>query len=153
MGQAYGSKQLYAIKKLGYAGLQLALIIALICALIFWLFPSFLASFYLNIHDPANAAVVKLTKYLFIISGLTQIFDAARNVLTGGLRGLFDTKFPMIIGIFSLWVIGLPCSYIFGFLLKGGLIGIALGSTLGILIGATLILNRWQKLTDKFPSP
>lgn len=149
VGQAKGAGQFHEIKNLGYASLRITLIWALLAALLFILAPKLLASFYLNVNDPANLLTVHWAVWLFLITAFSQTFDSVRNVMTGALRGLFDTRYPMVVGIIVLWFIGIPLSYIFAFIFHWGVYGIALGSTCGMLIGAVLILFRWQKLTGK----
>ena len=147
VGHARGAKQFHEIKNLGYAGLRIALIWSFIAALLFILLPRWLASFYINIHDPNNVVTLNITIWLFLILAFSQAFDSSRNVMTGALRGLFDTRYPMFIGILALWGIGIPLSYTFAFILHGGIYGIALGASIGMFCGAVLILLRWQRQT------
>ncbi len=149
VGQARGAGQLHEIKNLGYAGLRIALVWAFCAALIFILFPKVLASVYLSAKDPRNALTLSIVAWLFLIVSFSQIFDAVRNVMTGALRGLFDTRFPMIMGIISLWLICLPLAYLFAFILHWGIFGIAFGSASGLLVGALFIVYRWRALTAK----
>ena len=147
VGQAKGAQQFHEIKNLGYASLRIALVWSLCAALLFILFPKFLASFYIKIHDPSNSAILNMAVWLFLITAFSQAFDTVRNIMTGALRGLFDTRYPMFIGIFVLWIIGIPLSYIFGFICHWGVYGIALGGASGMLIGALLIMMRWRRQT------
>lgn len=149
VGQAKGGRQFHEIKSLGYASLRIALIWAFLAGCVFILFPKFLASFYLNTADPANSLILNFTRWLFLIMAFSMTFDSTRNVMTGALRGLFDTRFPMFVGIICLWFVGIPLSYTLGFVLKWGIYGLALGTALGMLIGATIILWRWQNQTGK----
>lgn len=144
VGQARGAQQFSEIKNLGYASMRIALIWSFTAALLFILFPRLLASFYINIHDPNNAVTLNITIWVFLIMAFSQTFDSLRNVMTGALRGLFDTRYPMLIGILALWIIGIPLSYTFAFVLHWGIYGIALGTATGMLCGAVLILWRWR---------
>lgn len=145
IGQAKGSGQTDDISKLGYAGLRIALSWSIAIALAFILFPKLLASLYLNINDPANAVTLKLVEWLFVIVAFSQIIDGVRNLMTGALRGLFDTRFPMIISIIGLWVIVLPLGYTLAFIAHWGVFGIAIGSLIGMSIGAILVTWRWRQ--------
>jgi len=147
VGQAKGAGQLHEIKNLGYASLRIALIWALTAGLAFVLFPKLLASFYLNMADPANAITIRLVIWLFFIAAFAQTFDAVRNIMTGALRGLFDTQFPMYMGIVALWLIALPLAYLFAFGFQWGVFGVSLGAAAGMFAGALIILYRWRKLT------
>jgi MATE family multidrug resistance protein len=144
VGQACGSKQFTEIKKLGYGSMQLALAISLITAFIFLLFPRSLATLYLDVNNPINAETVHLVVILFAITAISQIFDAVRNVITGALRGLFDMRFSMFIGLGGIWLLGIPLSYFLAFPLHLGVVGIAIGSALGMLAGTLVIVYRWH---------
>ncbi len=148
VGQAKGSGQFHEIKSLGYASLRIALLWSIIAGCIFVLFPKLLASFYLNTADPTNSLTFHITRWLFLIMAFSMTFDSVRNVMTGALRGLFDTRFPMYIGIVCLWFIGIPLSYIFAFIFHWGIYGLALGTTSAMLLGAATILWRWGKQTQ-----
>lgn len=147
IGQAYGSKKFMDIRKLGLGSLRISVVITLIAAMILILFPKMLASVYLDVNNPANAATVHLIILLFLILAFAQFLDGIRNVLTGALRGQLDTRFPMIIGLVSLWLIGMPLGYLFAFPLHGGVIGIISGWTVGILIGTIVLTYRWHRMS------
>lgn len=150
VGQAYGSKQFNEINKLGYSSIALALFIALIVMFIFILFPHHLAALYINIHDPNNKGMLHLIISLFFISAFTQLFDGVRNVITGALRGLLDTKFPMFSSVFIIWVIELPLSYFLGIKMQWGVLGIALAMAMSMLTGMLIVAYRWHALSGQF---
>lgn len=147
VGHACGEKNFEEIKLLGKASILLTLIITSAIAIILVAFPTTLAGLYLNIHDSTNQEILHLVVILFVLAGFSQIVDGVRNVLTGSLRGILDTRYPMLIGLLSLWIIGLPLSYILAFPWHLGVIGVALGSTIGIFIGLMLLLHRWHGFT------
>lgn len=144
IGQAYGSKNYHLIRKTGTASIIFSLIVTSIVAIIFLTAPRILAMPYLNVDDPHNVETLQYITSLFAVIAIMQIFDGVRNVLTGGLRGLLDTKYPMYVGLLSLWLIGIPCSYLFAFTFNMGVVGIALGSTCGMLLGAMMLVYRWN---------
>lgn len=153
VGQAAGSKQFWEITVLGKAAIQLGAILSGAAALIFLLFPKWLASVYLDIHNPQNKETIHYIVLLFTIVAFSQLFDAFRNIITGLLRGLFDTRYPMFVGLIVLWLIGIPASYFLAFILKTGIVGIALGGLIGFSIGMVLIARRWKMKTQKYTDP
>lgn len=150
VGHACGSKQFHEVKKLSYASIAMVLIASSIVAIAFLALPKHLAVFYMNVNDPANAATLHLTILIFIIIAFSQIFDAVRNVLIGILRGLFDTRFPMYMSLLTIWVVGMPLSYILAFPLHFGAIGFVIGGMLGMLGGVTVMIYRWYKLSKQY---
>lgn len=150
VGHACGSKQFHEVKKLSYASIAMVLIASSIVAIAFLALPKTLAAFYMNVNDPANAATLHLTILIFTIIAFSQIFDAVRNVLIGILRGLFDTRFPMYMSLITIWVVGMPLSYILAFPLHFGAIGFVIGGMLGMLGGVTVMMYRWYKLSKHY---
>jgi len=150
VGQAYGAKQFSEIKHLGSASLVMTSIVMVVIGAIFIFFPRMLASLYFDVNSPQNSAVLHLVILVFIIFAFSQFFDAIRNVLTGSLRGLLDTKFPMINGLLCIWLVSVPMGYLFAFLFHWGIVGVTLGWTSGMLLGMIVLYARWQKMHLKF---
>lgn len=150
IGQAFGSKQFSDIKNIGYSCLHVAIVISILVGVLFISFPKPFTSLYLNINNPVNAPIVYLASILFIVLALSQILDAIRHVLIGILRGLFDSRYPMFVSLASIWLFGIPLSYLLAFPLQWGVVGIMIGSTIGMLIGMIILLFRWRKLSEKF---
>jgi MATE family multidrug resistance protein len=145
VGQVYGAKQFEQIKSIGNASLKIAVGISVLTGLILMAFPVLLASAYIDVHDPANASTLSLIKILFIIAATSQLFDAVRNILTGALRGTFDTRYPMYVGLIVIWLIGIPLAYLFGFKVGWGAEGIMLSSLVAMLLGSAILFVRWQR--------
>ena len=59
--------------------------------------------------------VIAVAGMLIPVAGVFQIFDGAQAVGAGVLRGLGDTRAPLIGMIAGYWLIGLPVSLILGF--------------------------------------
>ncbi|MNL63575.1 Multidrug resistance protein NorM [compost metagenome] len=68
--------------------------------------------------------------------------DGLQAIAAGMLRGLKDTKVPMILAMISYWPIGFLCAWAFAFPLNFGGIGVWFGFVLG-LAAAALFLN-WR---------
>ncbi|MDO8955064.1 MAG: MATE family efflux transporter [Gammaproteobacteria bacterium] len=148
VGQARGAKQFHEIKLIGTAAIKVTLAVTLVVAIVFLVFPRNLAALYLDASHSEGAQIMHLIIILFAIMAFARIFDAIRNVMTGALRGLFDTKYPMYVGLIVIWLIGIPLGYVLAFPLHLGLAGIATGSLIGMGIGAVLLLFRWHKLSN-----
>src|SRR5579871_1432159 len=89
----------------------------------------------------ADPAVIASGAVLLQIAALFQLFDGFQVVTTGALRGLGDTRTPMLAHLTGYWIIGLPISYALCFSYRLGAPGIWVGlSTALILIGASLLL-------------
>ncbi len=142
MGHLLGAKDIVSAKKVKNAGIILSLIFITICAVVYLLFPKVLISMDFDVNNPQNELTVKLAERLFIIGALFQFFDGTRVALFGALRALGDTKFTLIISVFSFWCIALPLGYFLRIRFNLGGEGLWIGMVFGSLI-STLILH-WR---------
>ncbi len=145
VGQAVGAKDFDQLRAIGNSSTLLALSLVLLFDIGFIFFPNFFASFYIDVHAAKNADILHLIRILFAITALTLLLSSMRDVLSGALRGLFDTQFPMQIGLFVMWGLVLPIGYWFAFTLHWGVIGFKMGGNIGLLIGAAAIYWRWHR--------
>ena len=149
VSQSYGRKEFSAIPKFGNASLQLAFFLVTVVGGLYVFMPHQLARLFIDISDPKNQHILYLASWLFVIAVTYEFFDAVRNVLTGALRGLYDTKYAMMVSVLGIWCVSLPCAYYFAFHLHWGVIGIALGTSTGILLGMILMISRWHSQLAK----
>lgn len=92
-----------------------------------------------------DAAVIATGAVLLRIAAVFELFDGLQVVATGALRGLGDTRTPMLAHLAGYWAIGLPVAYLLCFPLGWGAPGIWVGlSTALILIGCALVL-AWRR--------
>lgn len=150
VGHANGAKQFAEINKISYASLGTVFFASAVVTCAFILFPKNLADFYMNVNDPVNAPTLHLTILIFLIIAFSQMFDAVRNVLIGILRGLFDTRFPMYMSLLTIWVIGMPLSYLLAFPLHFGAVGFVVGGMIGMLSGMIVMLHRWYQFSKNY---
>ena len=144
VGAARGAQDFHRIQLLGRVGMRYVVALSLSVFLVFVFFGKGLSMPYLDSTRVEYLPTLHLAVILFGIVAFTQFFDAIRNTLTGALRGLFDTKYPMIISVVVIWFVGLPLSYVLAFIFHLGLVGIALGNLIGIFLGMVLVIYRWR---------
>lgn len=97
----------------------------------------------------ADEAVIHLVSQLLLMAAIFQVWDGIQSVAMGALRGIPDMKIPLNIVIFSYWMVGIPVSYLFGFILKFGAIGIWVGTITGIALAGVLLFWRFIRVTKK----
>ena len=78
-----------------------------------------------------------------MLAAAFQIADGAQAVGAGILRGLHDTRTPMLFALVGYWAIGFPLSASLAFSAGLGGIGIWIGLATGLGIVAALMIGRW----------
>lgn len=98
---------------------------------------------------PVNADTVALAALLLLIGATWFVSDALQGVAAGALRGLNDTRVPMVYAGISFWLIGFVCGYALAFPAGLGAAGIWIGYTLGLGTFAVLLIERFNRLTAR----
>ncbi len=144
VGMAYGAAEHEWIARAGKAALLLGIGVMAITASAIWLMPRLLVSAYIDVDAPGNARVVGLAIQYLALAALFQLVDGAQAVGAGVLRGLQDTRVPMIIAGLGYWVAGFGTSIALGFGLGWQGVGIWTGLAVGLLVVSVLLLWRWH---------
>jgi multidrug resistance protein, MATE family len=80
-----------------------------------------------------------------MFAALFQVADGAQVVGSGMLRGLHDTRMPMIFALVGYWGIGLPLGALLAFPFGFNGIGIWIGLSAGLTVVACLMVERWRR--------
>ena len=91
----------------------------------------------------ADGGVVEVGLSLIVFVALFQIFDGLQGVATGALRGLGDTRPPMLLNLAGHWMVGLPVGYLLCFVIGWGVIGLWVGVSAGLLLVGSLVTAIW----------
>ncbi|WP_375691117.1 MATE family efflux transporter [Pseudooceanicola sp. LIPI14-2-Ac024] len=142
-GRALGGGDLRGLRDGALVVILMSLVAAVATILLFVLAPDWLVGLFLSPDDPDRDAVVAIGATLLLGAALFQLVDAAQVMALGLLRGLQDTRVPMIYAAISYWLIGIPCSYVLGFTLGWGGIGIWLGLAAGLATAGVLMMARF----------
>ena len=143
VGLAFGRRDRAAIRRAGWAAWGLGVAFMALTACLLWTMPRPIIGLFLDTNDRANADVVHLAIVFLGVAAVFQIVDGAQAVGAGMLRGLHDTKVPMLIAGFGYWVVGLGVSVGLGFRLHWGGLGIWIGLASGLAVVACLMIARW----------
>jgi MATE family multidrug resistance protein len=99
-----------------------------------------------------DVAVISVAVTLIPIAGVFQIFDGTQVVAGGILRGLGDTRAPMVANLLGYWAVGIPVSAYLGFRTGLGPAGLWWGLVLGLgLVGTSLLLRVRIRLARQQP--
>ncbi|TFI58154.1 MATE family efflux transporter [Sphingomonas parva] len=145
VGLAYGRRDRAGIALAGWTAFGLGVGFMACTALVMLAMPERLVGFFLHESDPANARVIPLAVSFLFVAAIFQIVDGAQVVGAGMLRGLNDTKVPMIYAALGYWVIGISVSLALAFGLGWGGVGIWTGLATGLASVAVLMIGRWSR--------
>jgi MATE family multidrug resistance protein len=98
----------------------------------------------------ANADVLALGASLLLIAAIFQLFDGLQGVATGTLRGLGDTRTPMITNLAAHWLVGIPVSYTLCFVLGWGVRGLWWGLSVGLIIAGGVLVGTWARAVRRY---
>lgn len=140
----FGAGNLDDIKRAAraYAGMGLAYAVCVLALLA--MAPKVLIGAFIE-DIPKNAGIYRALAIILVLVAIGQLFDVVRNIVTGALRGLQDTRFPMQVSIVLIWLVGAPLAYAMGFMLHLGLIGIAGANIVVMALGCFVLCWRWHR--------
>ena len=98
-----------------------------------------------GLHPQENAPVIELAVGFLMIAALFQVADGGQAVAAGMLRGLHDTRVPMIYAGIGYWCIGLLLGVVLAFWADMQGFGLWIGLATGLAVVALLLLGRWLR--------
>ncbi|MCV2881273.1 MATE family efflux transporter [Actibacterium sp. XHP0104] len=142
-GRAIGRGDATGLRRAAIVVTGLSLCMALVTVVVLLTMPEPLVGLFLSPDDPARPAVLALGVSLLAAAALFQIVDAMQVIALGLLRGVQDTRVPMILAAISYWLIGMPVAYLLGFTLDMGGVGVWLGLATGLAVAAVAMMSRF----------
>jgi MATE family multidrug resistance protein len=140
VGQAYGRRDIHGAAAAGWTALLLSSLFMGAAGVLLAAAPRFIVRLYIG-----NAAVIGVGTLLLRIAAIFELFDGFQVVTVGALRGLGDTRTPMLVHLAGYWAVGMPVAYTLCFPLGWGAAGIWVGlSAALVLIGAALVMF-WRR--------
>ena len=145
VGLAFGRRDRAGIARAGWTAFALGVGFMSLTGLVMLFMPNALVTLFLDPAIPSNGEVIRLAVSFLVVAAFFQIFDGAQVVAAGMLRGLHDTRVPMIYAAIGYWVIGLITGVGLGFGLGWKGVGIWIGLASGLGSVAVMLLVRWLR--------
>ena len=142
VGFAIGQNDVGKARLIGFVGAGLSFLVMACTAAVMISQPEAIARFYTSDRD-----VLAIASGLIVLAGAFQISDGLQVAGFGALRGLKDTRVPVIVNVISYWLVGLPSGYMLGMHFGFGARGLWMGLTAGLSVAAILHNRRFHKLT------
>jgi MATE family multidrug resistance protein len=140
VGHAVGAGDAARARRAGWLALGLGTSFMLLAAVTFLAWPRPLIGLYTR-----DARVLAVGPGLLGIVAAFEVFDGIQTVSTGALRGLGETRAPMMANLVGYWVLGLPLGFYLCFVMRWGIYGLWIGLTLALVVIALAVLARWRR--------
>ena len=142
VGLALGRGDQNGVSRAGWTAWVVGVAFMGAMALIMWGFPRTLITLFLK-DVPENAVVIALAVSFLRVAAAFQLVDGAQVIGAGMLRGLHDTRWPLLFALFGYWVVGLGIGAWLAFAADWQGVGIWIGLASGLAAVAALMLARW----------
>lgn len=138
VGHAVGARDRDRASASGWTAILIGTGFMLLAALLFVLVPRQLIGLFSK-----DTAVLSVGTSLLLLAAVFQLFDGLQGVITGTLRGLGDTRTPMVVNLVAHWLVGLPTGYLLCFVIGWGVYGLWVGLSLGLIVTGVILLYVW----------
>jgi MATE family multidrug resistance protein len=142
VGLALGRRDEVSVARAGWTAWVRGVGFMAAMALVMWIIPRQLVTLFLA-DVPANAVVVGLAVSFLQVAAAFQLVDGAQVIGAGMLRGLHDTRWPLIFALLGYWGVGLGIGAWLAFAADWKGVGIWVGLASGLAAVAVLMLARW----------
>ena len=142
VGLALGRRDPAGITRAGWTAWTIGVGFMAAMALLMWSIPRELIGLFLK-DVPANAMVIALAVSFLRVAAAFQLVDGAQVIGAGMLRGLHDTRWPLLFALVGYWVVGLGIGLWLAFARDWKGVGIWVGLASGLAAVAALMLARW----------
>lgn len=142
VAKARGAGNFFLVKRFTSSGIMLAFFSMLAVACLYWFLPRVIIS--IDLTESSNPLLMGLAVKMLLFCGIYQILDSVRIVISGALRGLADSQYPMWITAISFWLIGLPLGAIFAFNLHFQEVGLWFGMLIAAVVSIVFQYFRLQ---------
>ena len=148
VGHAIGGRDVQRARRAGWTALAVGAAIMIALGIVLFTFPRSLLGVF-----TMDARVLTIGARLLAIAAAFQLFDGAQAVTTGILRGIGDTRTPMMMNVIGHWLLGLPVGYALCFRFMWGVAGLWIGLSIGLIFCALALTATWIMRTRRLELP
>jgi multidrug resistance protein, MATE family len=149
VGHAVGRNDAKAVKRAGWVATLLGTVLASMLTLAVTTGRFAIGRAFFGEASGAAAAAIELTATLLLVGSTFFVTDAVQTIVAGSLRGMNDTRIPLLLAAIGYWMIGFPCAYGLAFQGQLGAVGVWIGLSCGTAIYAALLVWRFYLLTRR----
>ena len=149
VGHAVGRRDPVASRRAGFTAIALGAVSMVALTLVTVVFRGVIPLLFLGGEGATLAETAQLAATLLVIGATFFVTDAVQGVAGGALRGLNDTRLPMLFAAVSFWLVGFSSAYGLAFWAGFGAQGIWIGFSLSVATYAALLTWRFHLLTTR----
>ncbi len=142
VGQASGAGDIEEARLAGFVGMGMATGAMLVSALFMLAAPGLIVGMYTT-----DQAVSAVARSLLLMAAVFQVSDGLQAGALGALRGLKDTRYPVLVTFVAYWMIGLPIGWSLGIGRALGPQGLWVGLVAGLTFAALLLSLRFWRIS------
>ena len=147
VGHAVGRNDATAVKRAGMVATLLGVALVSVMTLTVVLTRFAIARFFFG--ETVPSAVIELTATLLMVGATFFVADGIQTVVAGALRGMNDTRVPLLFAAISYWVVGFTAAYGLAFSTGLGAVGVWIGLSCGTATYAVLLILRFRLLAGR----
>ena len=137
IGRVYGAQQWQALKLRIVTGMLVMVMMAIFTASLLVLFRYSITGLYTSDEE-----IRQFAASLLLLGAVFQLSDGAQATILGMLRGVGDTRIPMLINAFSYWAIAFGLGVYAAHVLDWGAYGLWFGLIVGLTVASLLLAWR-----------
>ncbi|MFW5926775.1 MAG: MATE family efflux transporter [Wenzhouxiangella sp.] len=142
VGNAVGRGDGPGARRAGLVGTAIALAFGMAAAVLMFSIPEAIVRLY-----TADREVIEPAAGLLVLAAVFQIADCIQVSMAGALRGLKDTRLPMLYSVFAYWMIGMTLGWWLTFRQGWGPSGMWTGIIAGLSVAAVLLAGRFLRIS------
>ena len=152
VGHAVGRNDADGVRRAGLVAAALGILLGAALTLMVILGRFAIAQLFLGNSTGSADATIELAATLLLVGATLFIADGLQTIMAGSLRGMKDTRIPLLFAVIGYWLVGFPAAWALAFQAHLGAVGVWIGLSLGTLVYAMLLILRFRRLANRFAS-
>jgi len=152
VGQAVGRNDAGAVRRAGFVAVLLGIVLVAALTLAVIIGRAGIANLFFGEAANSAGAAIDLVETLLLIGATFFIADGVQTIAAGALRGMNDTRVPLLFAVISYWLIGFALACWLGFRTPLGAPGVWIGLSIGTAVYAVLLVLRFHLLAKRMAS-
>jgi len=146
VGHAVGRGDPAGVRRAGVIAMLIGIAFAVVCTVVVTLLRFGIARLFMGESFTNADATIALAAELLLVGATYFITDALQTIAAGALRGLNDTRVPLLFAAISYWLVGFCTAYVLAFHTSLGPPGVWIGLSVGTMVYAALLVIRFRLL-------